>query len=404
MDQQSLSTPSATPSGDSTKEAISYEPPSPIVISSSSSEPDEFKPHQMLMQTPITIECGKNLSEKLTVHEELLCCHSRLLEQRFFAAKDMRQQYEQAKTLRDQMAAYVFPEVTKVQFEARSCEKRALPLIIRAYDSYPFPDHVKDIRKKIDEETGEQVRLKKVKARMLQTAIREEDWKVRIMYIDSRGVHAIIGELFGLLHRLNKQEIVSAREDPVRAAAQKRILLPGVEKNTAELVMQWVYQGKFECKNPQQLYNTLQLATQLGIEALSEICLTRLYNAAHDSIQNAMMTGITLKSLLGYGPGPSDNMVGVIFKHALQDHDTPQRIQDLVVHFLATELDTELWAKLKDLANHSITVQIIDAMLGYRQQVGKENPDDNSIKPEDDFTKYEHEEVHEASPIHLKDG
>ena len=80
--------------------------------------------YRMLMQTPITIECGQDLSDKLTVHEELLCCHSRLLEQRFSAAKDMRQQYEQAKTLRDQMAAYVFPEVTKVQFEARSCEKR----------------------------------------------------------------------------------------------------------------------------------------------------------------------------------------------------------------------------------------------------------------------------------------
>lgn len=76
------------------------------------------------MQTPITIECGPLLSIKLTMHEEILCCYSKLLQERFAEAKTLRQQYEQANALRNDIAAHVFPEVTADEFEAGNHQEK----------------------------------------------------------------------------------------------------------------------------------------------------------------------------------------------------------------------------------------------------------------------------------------
>lgn len=273
---------------------------------------------------------------------------------------------------------------------------QALPLIIFAYEKYPLTIYHEAVMQCITKATEKQVKAKKVKAQMLQTAIREEDWKRRITYINPPGVHAITAELFGMLHLINKKEITRAEEDVVRAAAQKRILVPDVEEGAVLSVMQWIYEGKFEYQDPQQLCNTLQLATQLGIEALSELCLTKLCNAAQDSMHKAMITGKTLKHLLGFGSDSIDNVIDVIFKHALQDHDTPKRIQELVVDAMAKGLDLELWSCLKDTVSHNIALQVIAAMLENRQQVLEGSHDHDVIK-------YEDERAHIAFPIQHED-
>lgn len=76
------------------------------------------------MQTPVEIECGPDLSIKLTIHEELLRCHSELLQDRFTKAKILRKQFEQIDHLRDQIAAHVFPEVTAEDFSAGDHEEK----------------------------------------------------------------------------------------------------------------------------------------------------------------------------------------------------------------------------------------------------------------------------------------
>ncbi|KAJ6200064.1 hypothetical protein J3E72DRAFT_391961 [Bipolaris maydis] len=363
-----MSTPYTTPPTSSERHASIGETSNPILISSPGPELKPFKPHQMLMQTPVEIECGPDLSTKLTIHEELLCCHSKLLEERFIQAKVLRKQFEQSDHLRDQIAPHVFPEVTAEQFAAGDHDEKALPLIIRAYERFPMTGYGPAIKKVIDEATQVQVELKRVKARMLHDAIRENNTKVRLTYIDAFGLHAITEKLFAAIHRINKREIARAKDDVVRAAAQKRILIPGSEPDTVQTAMDWIYQGKLNCEDPQQLYNTLQLATQLGIKALSEFCHSKLYNAVTDCIQDAMANDTSLKTLLGYGPGPGDRVMEVVFKHAFKDHDVPKRFREIVVETLATNLDAELWAEIKDMVSHKVALQIIEALLEYHQQ------------------------------------
>jgi hypothetical protein len=97
-------------------------------------------------------------------------------------------------------------------------------------------------------------------------------------------------------------------------------------------LVQWIYRGTLPCTNATQLYAVMDLAHQLGVEALHEICLTKLYTAASDSIQNASINNISLRTMLGYGPGPTDDVVEVVFKNVIKDHhNTPKRLQDLFI-------------------------------------------------------------------------
>ena len=76
----------------------------------------------MLIQTPLKVECGVDLTVTFTMHEELLCCHSKLLADRFAEAKPLREQYKRIKNISDKLSAYFFPNVTPKQFEEAAFE------------------------------------------------------------------------------------------------------------------------------------------------------------------------------------------------------------------------------------------------------------------------------------------
>jgi hypothetical protein len=82
----------------------------------------------MLMQTLITIECGPKLETKLTLHEELLCCHSKQLAGQFAKAKSARIQFAKADKFREKLAAYVYPETTQKEFEDGRLEQQVSPV------------------------------------------------------------------------------------------------------------------------------------------------------------------------------------------------------------------------------------------------------------------------------------
>ena len=76
------------------------------------------------MKTTISVEYGENLTSKVTMHEELLRCHSKSLEQLFTKAKPLREQYVQNQRLMGRLASFVFPEATLKQFEDNGMEHK----------------------------------------------------------------------------------------------------------------------------------------------------------------------------------------------------------------------------------------------------------------------------------------
>lgn len=71
----------------------------------------------MLLQTPVSVEYGEDLKERLTIHEEILRCHSPKFEKLCAKAQPLCKQYAKSKALNDQVAKFVFPEVTPEQFD-----------------------------------------------------------------------------------------------------------------------------------------------------------------------------------------------------------------------------------------------------------------------------------------------
>ncbi|RMZ67673.1 hypothetical protein GMOD_00001633 [Pyrenophora seminiperda CCB06] len=385
MEYDKANTPPANPFQASLTLTSSVENPGVPGESDCSQDTGEFKPMQMLMETPLTVECGVDLTVKLVTHEELLCCHSKLLSGRFAKAKPLRAQYKRTKTISDQLAEYVFPEVSPKEFEDGGLEAQVMPLIIHAYDEQlPLVAHLKKIKMVIDETVQEQITAKNIRKITAKDLARAEDLPTRLSYLKSRSIQIIAERLFVMIHQINKKEEKIALNDEVRAAAQHRIFLPGVDEETVLSLMRWIYQGTLHYQDTERLYNILQLAIMLGVEALAETCLTKLYNAASDSIRDALDSGVALRSMLGFGPDPVDNVLGVIFKHVTQDKCTPKRLQDLITDTLAVSLDKELFEEVKGVLSLEMALQIIEAMLCYGQHAKSELCLEDCIKDKEE--------------------
>ncbi|KAF7452645.1 hypothetical protein A1F99_044230 [Pyrenophora tritici-repentis] len=146
--------------------------------------------------------------------------------------------------------------------------------------------------------------------------------------------------------------------------------------------MQWIYHGALHYQDAEQLYAVLRLAIMLGVDALAEICLTKLYDAASESIEDASNSGVKLQTLLGFGPDSVDHALGVVFKNVINDRRTPKRLRDLVIDTLAASLDKELFTKIKDLISKEMALEIIEAMIDNSEQMKSEVCKDE-VKTED---------------------
>ena len=231
----------------------------------------------------------------------------------------------------------------------------------------------------------------------------------RLEILKPQAVHAVASTLYVYLHRINKNEIRKAKEDPVKAAEQHRILLPDVEEATLRALMQWIYQNKLPFMGTEQTYAVMKLADQLGVSVLAAQCHNALFNATNACIERADTDGTPFQTLLGYGTEPAaDDIVRVVFEHAIKDDNSPKELKTLIVEYLAGYLDPELWQHVKRKINHGTALQIIQAMVDLRPLVKTEMDGQDSIKSESQNASIpsdpEDMEVDEdKKPIHVKE-
>lgn len=231
-----------------------------------------------------------------------------------------------------------------------------------AYDSYPLPAYHEAIRKLVEVATQDAITSENVKTRKSAAATHDSDIRARLACIKPRSVYAIVQKLFARLHQIEKKEFEAAKKDPLRAAAQKRIVVPGFEQDAVQFVMQWIYKGALSCEDLQQLYNTLQLASLWGIEALAEFCENKLYTIIKDLLQSQPVHCTALQSLFECSLYQNDNSLGVIFQLVLKDQNAPKRLQELVIKAVATDLNLTTWPELKPLVSHDTAVKLIGAL------------------------------------------
>ncbi|KAI4701873.1 hypothetical protein J4E89_010564 [Alternaria sp. Ai002NY15] len=368
----------------------------------------DINPPQMLMQTPITIECGPDLATKLIFHQEIICCNSKQLSNRFEKAKPLMAYYKKADELRNELARYVFPEVDAKEFEDRKMDRQAIPLIRTASENYPLIGYASLVKKTIMEAVAAEM-IAKNNRKTAQNPAADLSLAGRLDLLKPHAVHTVAAKLFTYVHRINKAEIRKAEEDILKATAQHRIILPGVDESTVRALMQWIYQGPQPFEGSEQTYAVMKLAERLGVDVLATKCCDALFKATNASIECADADGVSFQTLIGYGTEPAaDDIVKVAFQHAMKDGTAPKELKSLIIDALAGYLDTELWQHVKGQINHGTALQIIESMISLRPLVKTEMDGQDSIKSESQeassaSTPEDMQVDEDKKPIHVKE-
>lgn len=256
---------------------------------------------------------------------------------------------------------------------------QCIPQIVCIYDQYPLDEYIDAIRTVIDSTADEQYTKKNTKGAQLSGAVKKREFKEseilsRLQILNPKGVWEVTQNLVVKLRSIKFTETKSARKNVLKAAAQQRIILPGVDDEAIKSLTQWMYQGTLVYYDAENLYSILLLATKLGIDELTQTCLSKLATDAQDLIHQASSHGSNILILLGYGSStkdqnlpPRNNIVEVIFKHVLKDSKPPKRLVEFVVEILARNMDVNLWTNLKDVIGHSLALQLVEAMVLLRQ-------------------------------------
>jgi len=105
----------------------------------------------------------------------------------------------------------------------------------------------------------EQVNKKAVVAAGTKGAIQEKELKgmgiiLRLQALSARGVLAVAEALSNLLREVKMKERDAAKTDLLKAAAQRRIILPNTQGRTIRSLVHWLYgQGALDYEDPEHL-------------------------------------------------------------------------------------------------------------------------------------------------------
>jgi hypothetical protein len=236
------------------------------------------------MKTGITLEYGEKFQLHITIHKEMICCHSSAMQTRFKKAELLRTAYSTADKLRKDLKRLVYPRVSVQDFNEDHMEKevsttsgrpvnpcfgntlcisaganslcKAIPLIVRIYDDYPIiPCRRKNqqvgsyraiIQEFVDRVIGEQVTKKNVVGPGTKTAMQKKDLKSmgvqsRLQALQSKGVLSVAEQLFEKLRTIKNIAKAEAETEPTKAAAQGRIMLRDAEDHVVKAFVHWLY-------------------------------------------------------------------------------------------------------------------------------------------------------------------
>lgn len=205
----------------------------------------------------------------------------------------------------------------------------------------------------------------------------------RLQYVTPEGIHIIMKELLKILFHIKSQEVNNARLSPVKAAAQRRILLPNFGHKTVRSVLQWIYFDKLDFEDAKHLCEVYRLAEELGIIALGETCMQKLSTAAWSSIEDAIAQDISLSTLLEYSKpvddrtlvqDPLDGAASTVFFYVLTEDHAPTILKELVIKAIVNFGDIQLFNMIGDNISLNLARPLIKALIVRQDmmKIGKE--------------------------------
>jgi hypothetical protein len=217
----------------------------------------------------------------------------------------------------------------------------------------------------------------------------------RLRQLRDEAVYTVLERLNLYLNGLKHMEQKNASGAAIKAAAQRRVLLPDEDPATVEVLVGWLYNDGLSFTDVKHLYRIHALADKLGIERLAAECMELLTTATSRILTQAKSEGVTLKDLLNESarghkqtqdlhmnqePLSSLHVVGEVFKVTLKTPTPPAVLQNLVADAIADSEDDELFDQLLPVMNLDMRGKIAIKMIrnakvraaaaGAKQEIG----------------------------------
>lgn len=329
-----------------------------------------FKPFQELFKTPIRLEYGTGSNDAYTVHLELLNCSSTKFHALFQSTEPLKQSFQKIMSTKRELEILI-GETDAESFD-KSCRSRAFVLMLPILFKFPLEDHHKDLEHAVDETvdklfTDKENHLCPPSTGGLKKKLYKEDTVTqRVRRLSNVGVRALSQKMIGFLDDIRLQESALAYKDPVKAAAQGRIILPNADENTLSRITRWVYNKELFCQDARDLCQIRAVAEELGLIDLAETCLSRLSSSASAEIERAHLEGKDLCSMFSSNtdlkPGAPFSFLWSVFRHVMESDNPPELLQELVVNSLALERDGRLFKFMAKRLNGTMKDRIINAL------------------------------------------
>jgi hypothetical protein len=231
-----------------------------------------------------------------------------------------------------------------------------MALITGAYSKFPLSEYQAGIKKALEAITDEKFQDNKLwKVPPSNGGVKRADypsWGIapRLQLMKPEAVLAVLKRLLLALRNLKTQEESKASKDSIKAAAQRRIVLPNADEDTVGSLLHWAYNNELHFLDASHLCNIYELAERLGLQELTEICLAKLSNAASAAIEDAEVAGISLRELLDGiqiaaddrpegARDPLSDVVRTVFTFVLQQKRPPVILCHLVIEAVANSAD-----------------------------------------------------------------
>lgn len=121
-----------------------------------------------------------------------------------------------------------------------------MPLLVQIYEHYPLKSHRQRFKDIIDGAIVEQVGKKHVIATQAKGTLQKKDLpgmgiQSRLEALQSKGVLAVVNRVSEELRVVKQFEKDQASSDPIKAAAQGRIILRNTDARVVRSLVQWMY-------------------------------------------------------------------------------------------------------------------------------------------------------------------
>lgn len=214
----------------------------------------------------------------------------------------------------------------------------------------------------------------------------------RLGHLTGSGVRSLALELYRVLRGIRKSEKTKAKDDMIKAAAQRRILLPDFDRRTVSSLVAWITTNELIHEDAEHLCKIYALARRFEIVNLAQACLGKVWNSMLRALEFAKAEGKSLKSLLekseADGPSPKveediKDVVSTVFKYVLNEKEPPLVLRDLVIHALRV-MDDDLQAY--ELIEASANKELISLLYkSTKKLLTSLKPDYSNIKLEPEY-------------------